>query len=66
MMVAFPMKIWKIYTFLLTLRDICLGARRCKYLRAILIVMELNLSNTFGHIIWLANQNSFFFFQLIP
>ena len=28
--------------------------------RTILIVMELNLSGTFGQIIWLANQKSFF------
>ena len=29
-------------------------------------MMELNLSGTFGQIIWLADQNSFLLLEMIP
>ena len=39
-----------------------IGVNTSETARAILIVMELNLSGTFGQVIWLANQNSFLLF----
>ena len=56
----------KIYAFLATHRDFFhfahVGATTIETVRAILIVMEPNLSGTFGQIIWLENQNSFSLF----
>ena len=38
------------------------GVNTSETARAILIAMKLNLSGTFGQILWLANQNSFLLF----
>ena len=45
------------------------GAHRlntCEIVRAILIVIELNLPGTFDQIIWLAHQNGCLLFYMIP
>ena len=48
----------KNYAFVETCCNIC----KYKTMRAILIVMELNISGIIGQIIWLANQNRFLLF----